>query len=812
MATSYFNEIFYLESKLAQLQRTGETQFTSVVQVRDAILAAGFATVRDHFNLYSLEEGTNPNRFFNTQEYLEAKAAQLNEAEGTTTYTANSVAIALAEAGYTNAYDHYVQWGWAEGINPSNAFDTDIYFVEKAAESGLTVDEVKAAFVAAGLDPITHYELYGRSEGLTAPPVPPEDQVVSDPNAGSSYRLTPEVDTAAANFFDGSSTITAAGRTSTLENGDQLTGTGDNPTLYVEPVNFVPTTVTPRSLTGIETIELEGGFAGAGYTLNTRNADAVTNLTFSNFANAVNITNLATAISEIDLTNMTSTVNVRSLASALSGVEDAIALTVNGVAGMTLDIQSATPGGAGYELIDITSSGNIANSFALTDNDLETLTVQGTQDLQITNALSNSATVIDAGGNEDAGVAAFAGMLMVTVGANDTTITGGDGNDRVAFGANYNDNDTYDGGDGRNTLASNFVQLEAINAETTGLTNIQILETNGGTANDTLRADLFGDAIDTVLFTGSTVGVGDYTVRMNAGESTVVVQTATVAGVGNTLFVEGGTGEADTLTLALDGEGTGVSTVGNLSLTSATRSIEQLAITSNDGFGGAHTIGAIVLPNTAGDNVITISGDTDLDIGAVSANKVDASGLTSGARLDMTALATRAIEVTGSGGGDDLRGSAQNDVLSGGAGDDILRGGNEGDTLSGGAGDDIFFYNAVTQSTGPTYDSITDMNFGGDGTLPVDTIRVGGSPTAIDDAVTTGALSVATFNVDLAAAIGATELGINNAVLFTASAGDLSGRTFLVIDDNATAGYQGNADYVIEVTGFTGTLDTTDIV
>jgi hypothetical protein len=85
-----------------------------------------------------------------------------------------------------------------------------------------------------------------------------------------------------------------------------------------------------------------------------------------------------------------------------------------------------------------------------------------------------------------------------------------------------------------------------------------------------------------------------------------------------------------------------------------------------------------------------------------------------------------------------------------------------------------------------------------------------GVPTSIDAAVTTGSLSTASFDTDLAADVGAAQLGAHHAMLFTANAGTLSGHTFLVIDANGTAGYQASADYVIDVTSYSGTLTTGD--
>ncbi len=139
---------------------------------------------------------------------------------------------------------------------------------------------------------------------------------------------------------------------------------------------------------------------------------------------------------------------------------------------------------------------------------------------------------------------------------------------------------------------------------------------------------------------------------------------------------------------------------------------------------------------------------------------------------------------------------------------DILDGGGGADSMIAGAGKDTFFYAAASDSTGPNYDTIANMNFSGDlfnlpGTNPI---------TGINTAVTTGSLSSASFNSDLVSDITASKLGANHAVLFTASAGTLAGQTFLIADLNGTAGYQANADLVVHLTGATGTLATTNFV
>ncbi|HXM00436.1 MAG TPA: bluetail domain-containing putative surface protein, partial [Rhizomicrobium sp.] len=135
------------------------------------------------------------------------------------------------------------------------------------------------------------------------------------------------------------------------------------------------------------------------------------------------------------------------------------------------------------------------------------------------------------------------------------------------------------------------------------------------------------------------------------------------------------------------------------------------------------------------------------------------------------------------------------DTLTGGTGNDILNGGAGRDILTGGGGSDKFVYGAVSDSTSTKYDTV----HGFDATTCKFDLTV--SVTGIDAAVTAGSLSATSFNTDLAAAINSAHLAAGHAVLFTASAGSLSGDTFLIVDANGTAGYQAGQDYVIELAG-----------
>jgi Ca2+-binding RTX toxin-like protein len=145
------------------------------------------------------------------------------------------------------------------------------------------------------------------------------------------------------------------------------------------------------------------------------------------------------------------------------------------------------------------------------------------------------------------------------------------------------------------------------------------------------------------------------------------------------------------------------------------------------------------------------------------------------------------------GGGDTLLGGAGKDSLEAGNGDDFLAGGGSKDILDGGAGTDRFIYAGISDSTSTAADTLRNADFGAD--LFDLTVAVA----AIDVAITTGLLRKSAFDADLATAVDAAHLGAGNAVLFTPDDGRLAGKTFLVVDANATAGYQAGEDYVIQL-------------
>jgi Ca2+-binding RTX toxin-like protein len=167
---------------------------------------------------------------------------------------------------------------------------------------------------------------------------------------------------------------------------------------------------------------------------------------------------------------------------------------------------------------------------------------------------------------------------------------------------------------------------------------------------------------------------------------------------------------------------------------------------------------------------------------------------------DATVAACKTLTIDGSAltGSNVLtfNGSAETD------GKFVIISGHGADNLTGGAGADTFTYWSATRSTGTHYDTITGFNFSND---IFDIPGGAGTITGIDTKVTSGSLSTASFDTDLAAAMSG-HLGAHHAILFKPNAGTFSGDTFLVVDLNGTAGYQCGHDLVIRMKSSTGTL------
>lgn len=108
-----------------------------------------------HYAQYGWHEGRNPSGFFSTNGYLDDRPD-------------------VAAAG-TNPLTHYDQHGWKEGSNPSALFDTQYYLVHNPD---------------VATDPLQHYLKYGLNEGRAIlPAIGQAGQITSDDFDPQYYRL-----------------------------------------------------------------------------------------------------------------------------------------------------------------------------------------------------------------------------------------------------------------------------------------------------------------------------------------------------------------------------------------------------------------------------------------------------------------------------------------------------------------------------------------------------------------------------------------------------------------------------------------------
>jgi len=402
-------------------------------------------------------------------------------------------------------------------------------------------------------------------------------------------------------------------------------------------------------------------------------------------------------------------------------------------------------------------------------------------------SLTGVLTAWDGAGDDTIQGGASQDIFTVTMGGNDIA-QGNGGNDTFDFGGSFGAGDTVDGGNGIDTLRldGDYSTHLAINSGM--LRNVEQLELGGGHNYDLQVSDsvvaagsyLAVDArqlsgSDTVNFRGGKESDGNFLFYGGSGTNIfhggdgpdqfnmVALGTRIVsAGAGNDFIeirnfssadsIDGGAGYSDIMLLYGDYSA-------GLSINSGMmRNIETLSLTGGESY------------KFQTSDLVVASGH----------------GLT----IDATALlSTDTLS---------FNGSKETD------GQFIFMSGHGADTFTGGAITDFFAYSSASQSTGALHDTIHALDFDSD------KFDLSGSVSAIDAAVTTGLLRSAHFDSDLSAAVSS--LGANDAMLFTPDSGNQAGHTFLVVDFNGTAGYQAGEDLVVDVTGYSGTLDTSDFV
>lgn len=181
---TWFDADYYMASKLDQLQKADPDGNWNVYSMAQAFANEGYEGedgAYQHFLDYGMSEDVSPSALFDVDAYyinkLDALKNDPKTAEEWADKTVDDVKDAFTANGLS-AWEHYQQFGTAEGINPSADFDTVKYLEAKAAAMNAlggdkvwTAADVADAFAENGWSALEHYELFGNSgaEGEVAP-------------------------------------------------------------------------------------------------------------------------------------------------------------------------------------------------------------------------------------------------------------------------------------------------------------------------------------------------------------------------------------------------------------------------------------------------------------------------------------------------------------------------------------------------------------------------------------------------------------------------------------------------------------------
>jgi Ca2+-binding RTX toxin-like protein len=423
---------------------------------------------------------------------------------------------------------------------------------------------------------------------------------------------------------------------------------------------------------------------------------------------------------------------------------------------------------------------------------------------------------IDATGN--------AGNNVITGNAGNNTLTGGGGTDTLIGGAG---NDTY-----VDPTGDTITELAAGGTDTVQsgvtFTLAALAEVENLTLSGLGNIDGTGNAGNNLL----TGNAGNNRLTGGGGTDTLI------GGLGNDTYVNP---TGDTIT-ELAGQGFDTVESDAIASISSLANVEAITLTGTASISATGNAGNNVLTGNAGNNILNGSTGADTMIGGAGNDTyfVDAAGdqtiedpgngtdgvistisrtlATNIENLTLFGVAnidgngnTVANVITGNGGNNTMRGYDGADTLVGNGGADLLIGGNARDTLKPGVDTnaDTIKFASVAESTGIARDIVYDMDLNGEDKFDFPSV-----PTSVRATITVGLLDGSTFDANLAAAVGAGQMGAGEAVLFDPSSGNLNfdNHLYLVVDANGVAGYQAGADYVVQLFQSTGTLSIDDFV
>ncbi len=571
------------------------------------------------------------------------------------------------------------------------------------------------------------------------------------------------------------------------------------------------------------TLTFTGGVTSQNITIPILNnalneADETFTLTLSNATQATlgNTISVTTTITDTLVTDVTTTLT--------SGVENLTLIGINAINGtgnssnniiIGNSSNNTLNGGAGID----TLIGGVGNDSYVVDTTTDVITEnlgEGTDTIQasvtfnlttltnIENLTLTGSSAINGTGNADNNslmgnsanniLNGAAGFDTLNGSGGIDTLIGGTGDDFYIVDTTT-DVITENAGEGIDTIQSSVTfSLSALtNIENLTLTGTSAINGTGNTANNLIIGNTAsntlngGDGIDTLIGgMGNDIYIVDTTTDIiieNAGEGTDTIQSSVTFDLSTLPNIE---------RLTLIGT-SAINGTGNAANNTITGNTADNLLTGGDGIdtliGG--TGNDIYVVDTTTD-VITENAGAGTDT-VQSSVTFSISSLTNLENLTLTG--SNAINGTGNTG---------NNTVIGNTADNILTGGGGSDTLTGGLGVDRFSYrtlgDSLLGSTNNGFDVITDFNAdAGNDLFLVSTARSGfinvGAIATLDKTGIGAALTTAVFKA-------------NYAAQFTFTSGSTT-RTFIAIN-NSTAGFSVTADAIVEITGFTGTINLTN--
>ena len=648
MATpKWFDANAYMQNKLAQLKAQEPDAGWTLDRLYDAFREGGFVGAEgqyEHFVKFGAAEEVAPNAYFNADEYYAAKAKQYYEEELKQEFTGSEEQIAYVKAKIKdadmNAWTHYQQFGSAEGVNPSNAFDASDYCAAKAeamnkagqkAPDGTewTAEKIAEAIDQAGMSVLEHYLTFaGTGEGEVAArstyPVSEDEQVVV-PNPGETFVLKAGIEQLQGT--SGDDVFKAEG--AVMDAGDVTDGGAGNDTLEV-----YDTAALKGTFTNIENLVVAGPAAASydlspfskSFTLKASADTEVTGVTGQKLVldgvGAKTLTvNMAADQASVELVsqnrNGDNTFKLESGA-ALKSVnltldEDTSSVKFDGARAASIEtlavkaVESSTADVATVDLDklsglkDITVTGDASVTFDAVDKAVQ---------LEILNASNapGGVTVND----KLADTAAFtggAGNDTITLGASTKAHDMGAGDDTVELdGSALGTGGSVDGGDGVDTLVMSATNAAAMTADNfKAFTNFEVLGLKGGQAATGIDLDHFGN-INHVTILDSLTGAS--TIKNMDSEGTLEFNIA--AGRDITVDVTKA-GEDGHTTDVLNVKLSAASNIENAANTLTVANVETINIEADDADDDGDAAHTLKLDAKAA-KTVNVTGDADLTL------------------------------------------------------------------------------------------------------------------------------------------------------------------------------------------------------